>query len=82
MLRAIRFSCQLNFKIDQKSIEGIKLERIRIKIISQERITDEINKILMTKKPSIGFRALDNTGLLELIFPELNKLKELKKYKD
>ncbi len=51
MLRAIRFSCQLNFKIDQKSIEGIKLERIRIKIISQERITDEINKILMTKKP-------------------------------
>ena len=75
MLRAIRFSCQLNFKIDQKSIEGIKLERIRIKIISQERITDEINKILMTKKPSIGFRALDNTGLLELIFPELNKLK-------
>ena len=75
MLRAIRFSCQLNFKIDQKSIEGIKLERTRIKIISQERITDEINKILMTKKPSIGFRALDNTGLLELIFPELNKLK-------
>ena len=75
MLRAIRFSCQLNFKIDQKSIDGIKLERIRIKIISQERITDEINKILMTKKPSIGFRALDNTGLLELIFPELNKLK-------
>ena len=75
MLRAIRFSCQLNFKIDQKSIEGIKLERNRIKIISQERITDEINKILMTKKPSIGFRALDNTGLLELIFPELNKLK-------
>ena len=75
MLRAIRFSCQLNFKIDQKSIVGIKSERNRIKIISQERITDEINKILLTKKPSIGFRTLDNTGLLELIFPELNKLK-------
>ena len=72
MLRAIRFATTLNFTIDSKIKESIKNQSKRIKIISFERITTEIIKILSSKKPSIGFYLLKETGLLEYVFPELN----------
>jgi len=75
MMRAIRFASQLNFTIEEKTFDAIKKTKERIKIISQERIVDELNKILLSKKPSIGFKLLDKSGLLEIIFPEISKLK-------
>ncbi len=74
MMRAIRFSAQLNFKIETSSVEAIKSERERIKIVSQERITDELNKIILSDVPSIGFKLLFDTGLLEIFFPEMTAL--------
>lgn len=75
MLRAIRFSCQLEFNLHADLLNSISSEKNRIKIISGERISDELNKILMTNKPSIGFKILDETGLLKIILPELTALK-------
>tara|TARA_B100001750_G_scaffold44381_1_gene32680 strand:+ start:878 stop:2311 length:1434 start_codon:yes stop_codon:yes gene_type:complete len=75
MLRAIRFANQLNFQIDAKTIASVKSNKNRIQIISQERITTEFNKILMCKNPSTGLNLLDQTGLLNIIFPELILLK-------
>ncbi len=69
MMRAIRFASQLNFIIDNEAIEAIKNNKERIKIVSKERITDELNKIILSAKPSIGFKYLFDTGLLHLIFP-------------
>ena len=74
MMRAIRFASQLNFQIDEPSFEAISKNKNRIKIISAERIADEINKIILSQKPSVGFKLLLNSGLLDLIFPELVKL--------
>ena len=74
MMRAIRFATQLNFTIEEKSLEAIERNKERIKIISGERIVDELNKILETKKPSIGFLLLFKTGLLDIILPELTAL--------
>ncbi|MDC0459175.1 CCA tRNA nucleotidyltransferase [Crocinitomicaceae bacterium] len=74
MLRAIRFVSQLDFKIDISCLKSIRDQSERIKIISRERITDEINKILMSPCPSRGFKLLKSTGLLEYIFPELLEL--------
>ncbi len=74
MMRAIRFASQLNFQIDEPSFEAISKNKNRIKIISAERIADEINKIILSQKPSVGFKLLLNSGLLNLIFPELVKL--------
>ena len=74
MLRAIRFASQLDFKIDISCLKSIRDQSERIKIISRERITDEINKILMSPCPSRGFKLLNSTGLLEYIFPELLEL--------
>ncbi|MCD8741719.1 CCA tRNA nucleotidyltransferase [Mucilaginibacter roseus] len=71
MMRAIRFATQLSFKIDDTAIEAIKTNTDRIKIISQERITDELNKIILSLKPSIGFNYLFDTGLLHKIFPQM-----------
>lgn len=71
MLRAIRFATQLNFNIEEKSLKSISENAERIKIISQERIVDELNKILMAQIPSIGFSLLHKTGLLPHILPEL-----------
>jgi len=71
MLRAIRFAAQLHFNIEAHTLQGIKNNVERIKIISQERITDELNKILMSKTPSIGFDLLLKTGLLHIIFPQM-----------
>ncbi|OFY71798.1 MAG: tRNA nucleotidyltransferase [Bacteroidetes bacterium RIFOXYA12_FULL_33_9] len=75
MIRAIRFASQLNFTIDEIAIDAIKNNVDRIRIVSNERIVDEINKIILSKEPSIGFLLLDKTNLLPLIFPELEALK-------
>ena len=74
MLRAIRFATQLNFKIDEIAVEAIKNNADRISIISQERITDELNKIILSPRPSIGFNYLFDTGLLHKIFPQMTAL--------
>ena len=74
MLRAIRFASQLNFTIDALAIDAIKNNTERIAIISQERITEELNKIILSPKPSIGFKYLFDTGLLHKIFPLMTKL--------
>jgi len=74
MMRAIRFATQLNFTIEAESLNAIERNKDRIKIISGERIVDELNKILETPKPSLGFLLLYKTGLLEIILPELTAL--------
>jgi len=75
MMRALRFATQLNFKIVDETFQSIKENRERIAIISKERISDELNKIMLSRRPSVGFNLLDQSGLLELIFPELAKMK-------
>jgi poly(A) polymerase len=75
IMRAIRFASQLHFTIDPVTLKAIEKNRERIKIVSFERIIDELNKIIASNKPSIGFKLLDQTKLLELIFPELFSLK-------
>ncbi len=75
MIRAIRFATQLGFTIEPETLESIARNRERIAIVSKERINDELNKILLSPIPSIGFLLFDETGLLELIFPQLDKLK-------
>jgi tRNA nucleotidyltransferase (CCA-adding enzyme) len=74
MMRAIRFANQLNFEIEENSLQSISKNAERIKIISGERIVDELNKILSTDKPSIGFLLLYKTGLLDILLPELTAL--------
>ncbi|RYY40501.1 MAG: HD domain-containing protein [Chitinophagaceae bacterium] len=71
MLRAIRFAAQLGFRIHPPTLRAIREMRDRISIISQERITDELNKIVASPKPSVGFKLLYDTKLLELIFPQM-----------
>jgi putative nucleotidyltransferase with HDIG domain len=77
MLRGIRFATQLGFEIDQNSLDSITKNAERIKIISGERIVDELNKILSTDKPSVGFLLLFKTGLLNIILPELTALNQV-----
>ena len=74
MMRAIRFAAQLNFTIEQESLLAITRNKERIAIVSKERITDELNKIILSPIPSVGFKLLFDTGLLHLIFPEMVKL--------
>ena len=80
MVRAVRFATklsndQMTFTIVPESIESIRRMRTRMEILSKERIVEELNKILVTSRPSMGFRLLDQTGLLEYILPQLEKLK-------
>jgi len=75
MLRAIRFSAQLGFKIEPGSLVAIRHNRERINIISKERIIEEINKMIMSPQPSLGFLLMSECGLLELVFPELDRMK-------
>lgn len=74
MMRAIRFACRFGFKIVPETFEAIARNRERIKIISGERIIDELNKIMLTNKPSVGWFLLQRCGLLNIIFPELQAL--------
>lgn len=87
MLRAIRFASQLDFRIQKASLNAISKNSSRIAIITKERIVDEIHKILLSPKPSVGFHLMETTGLLQLIIPELTALKgideiEGQKHKD
>lgn len=75
MMRAIRFATQLHFYIDPDSFESIRRNAHRIKIVSMERITEELNKIILSDRPSTGFLLLDECGLLKLIFPQFTQLK-------
>ena len=75
MMRAIRFASQLGFDIYPETFDAIHRNRERISIVSMERVTDELNKIILSPKPSIGFLLLEKTGLLDIIFPELTALK-------
>jgi tRNA nucleotidyltransferase (CCA-adding enzyme) len=77
MLRGIRFANQLGFEIEENSLNSITKNADRIKIISGERIVDELNKILSTDKPSVGFLLLFKTGLLDIILPELTALNQV-----
>lgn len=79
MMRAIRFATQLNFTIEDESLRAITHNKERILIVSQERIVDELQKIVATPKPSIGFVLLEKTGLLSVIFPELSQMKGVDK---
>lgn len=75
MMRAIRFATQLGFTIEPKTLDAIASHKNRIHIITKERIAEELNKIILASKPSIGFKLLEKTGLLEIIFPELYRMK-------
>jgi len=75
MIRAARFASQLQYKVEQKTFESIKANSHRLEIISAERITDELNKIILSPKPSVGFNVLSDTGLLEIFFPEFEQLR-------
>lgn len=74
MMRAVRFASQLHFEIEENSLNSITRNKERIKIISGERIVEELNKILLSEKPSVGFLLLYKTGLLDIILPELTAL--------
>lgn len=75
MMRAVRFASTLNFKIEENSLNAISQEAERIKIVSLERIMVEFNKIMLSEKPSVGLRLMEETGLMKLIIPELIELK-------
>ncbi|MCC2546653.1 CCA tRNA nucleotidyltransferase [Hymenobacter sp. BT175] len=79
MMRAVRFATQLNFDIEPDTFDAIARNKDRIKIVSQERITDELNKIIKAAKPSYGFKLLFQTGLLQLIFPKMALLHGVEK---
>ena len=79
MIRAIRFASQLDFDIEEKTFESIIKNAQRIEIISKERISNELNKIILSKKPSYGFKLLYSSGLLKIIFPEMNNLQGVEK---
>lgn len=75
MMRAIRFATQLGFTIEKQSFEAITRNKLRLEIVSMERISEELDKIILSKTPSVGFKLLDETGLLTIIFPEFVALK-------
>ncbi|MDZ7805960.1 MAG: HD domain-containing protein [Gracilimonas sp.] len=81
MMRAIRFASQLNFKIEEQTFEAITEMASRINIISKERIIDELNKIILSDHPSLGFTMLFKTGLLKEFFPEMHELHGVKEVK-
>lgn len=81
MIRGIRFATQLQFKIEPQTFEAIQRNKHRIEIVSFERISDELHKMMLSKKPSTGFKLLDESGLLKLIMPEIADLKGVDTFK-
>lgn len=81
MMRAIRFASQLGFTIEKNSLESITRNKERIDIVSKERIADELNKIVLSPAPSVGFKLLFDTGLLQRIFPQMAKLQGVESIK-
>jgi len=79
MMRAIRFASQLSFDIDADTFDAIIQQKQRIEIVSRERVTDELNKIILSRKPSYGFKLLFHSGLLPIIFPEMHRLQGVQK---
>lgn len=79
MMRAIRFATQLGFSIHPDSYQAIARNKNRIKIISMERVTDELNKIILSEKPSIGFKLLFDSGILQIVFPQFVALQGVEK---
>lgn len=79
MMRAVRFAAQLGFEIEEETFEAIRRNAERIRIVSRERIATELNKIVLSPVPSIGFELLETTGLLKLIFPEMHNLRGVEK---
>lgn len=79
MMRAVRFATQLGFTIDEETFDAITRNAERIRIVSRERIITELNKIVLSPVPSIGFELLELTGLMERIFPEMHRLKGIEK---
>ena len=75
MMRAIRFASQLNFRIEEETFQAIIKQADRINIVSKERITEELNKIILSDKPSVGFKLLETSGLLKIVLPEIQALK-------
>jgi poly(A) polymerase len=75
MMRAIRFSSQLGFTIHEETLQAIADNKERIRIVSAERVAEEMNKIVMSSKPSVGFKLMERTGLLAIVFPELQAMK-------
>ena len=82
IMRAIRFASVLNFDIEGKTYEAIKSTRERLKIITQERITDEFLKIMLSEKPSVGLKIMQDTGVMEIVFPEVARLAGVDQRKD
>ncbi len=82
MMRAVRFATRLNFKIEENTYKAIKSSAYRLKIVSQERITDEFNRIIMGKNPDKGIMMLDDVGLLQEFLPELVKAKGIEQRRD
>ena len=81
MMRAIRFSSQLRFQIDKESLDSIGRNAGRIQIVSQERVVDELHKIMLSDRPSVGLKLLNDTGLLNYILPELSDLQGVEQIK-
>jgi len=75
IMRAIRFATQLDFRLEKRTKAAITTMRQRLAIVSQERITEELRKILMARRPSIGFKLMDETKVLEVVLPEINAMK-------
>ena len=82
IMRAFRFAAQLQFNVDEKILDAANKLRERLKIVSQERITDEFLKILSAQKPSIGLRLLYDTNVMEIVFPEVSNLAGVEQRKD
>jgi poly(A) polymerase len=82
IMRAIRFASQLGFQIEEKTYNAINQNAERISIVSVERITEELNKIILSPKPSVGFNLLEETGLLKIIFLQFQELKGIEKIND
>jgi len=82
MMRAVRFAAHFGFRIEEKTFQAIRKMKDRLSIVSQERITDEFFKILASPKPSVGFKIMQSTGLMKIVFPEISELAGVEQRQD